>query len=81
LIAWGNDFLETLLAHYGVDNGNGPWVDPMNCREEIIPFKRIVDKNKLSNQPPPHQHTRTMDVFPKIFSGRNSHNKEQFKGG
>ena len=82
-MTWGNEFLETLLDHYGTatENGKGPWVDPVKCREEIVPFKRVMNTHKLSeNRPEPHQFNRATEVFPKIFSGRNSHNKEEFQG-
>lgn len=53
----------------------------MKCREEIIPFKRALNDHKLSeSRPEPHQFNRATEVFPKIFGGRNSHNKEEFKG-
>ena len=85
LNVWGLNHLEVLLGHYGerkhtADGPADPLVNADAARGEFLMFKRLVSEH-LGEDKDGHFHTyRAEELFVKIFSGPNRHNRRIFPG-
>lgn len=89
LIGWGNEHLQTLLGHYGqpahtrAHREFPPVADANGCREEFLPFKRLVHDH-LGDQRPDsdgvvHWHFyRPPELLQRIFGDNMQGNQALF---